>query len=86
MGATTASEQLKTANAWQALERKFWSDHWEEYIATYGPGFIAVRNGEVILSDAELCSFSDRLEEMGIIPSKDVWVEYVSHDSETWIL
>ena len=64
---------------------QFWIDHWEEYLSRYGPSFDAVKDGEVVITDTELGSLLDRLEVLGLYPG-DVWAEWVSRDSETWIL
>lgn len=67
------------------MERQFWIDHWEEYLCAYGPSFVAVRDGVVVLTGDELGSLLDRLEAIGLFPG-DVLVDWVSRDSDTWLL
>ena len=66
-------------------KRAFFREHWDELAARYPDQFVAVKDGEVIIADADLDSYVARRKALGL-SHRDVWMEYIAVTGQHFIL
>lgn len=69
-----------------AREQEFWTRNRAVFMERYEDQFVAVKHGQVVLTDPDLVSFLHRLREAGLWPDNDVWFEYVTDKWKSLIL
>jgi hypothetical protein len=66
-------------------ERIFWEDHYSKFVPRYPDKFVAVHEGEVIASGAELDSVLREVQATGV-DRREVWVRFIAATPRTLIL
>lgn len=57
------------------LQRKFWTEHRQEYLETYPNMFVGVRDGIVVGTHESVKGLVELLESKGI-PALGTWIKY----------
>jgi hypothetical protein len=82
--ATMTNEAARAA--WQRAddERAFWLQHQQQYLEQYPDQFVAVKDGTVVATGANLDQLLARLEGRGLEPTQ-VWLRYFdAHPTSTF--
>jgi predicted N-acetyltransferase YhbS len=66
-------------------ERSFWEQHAVELLRRFPDQFVAVRDGEVVASGAELPDLIAQLKAKGISPS-GLWIRFLATDPRRLLL
>jgi hypothetical protein len=64
---------------WEAVraEQRFWEAHYAEYLQHYPEQFVAVKDGEVIATQADLLELLQALKSKGLAPTQ-VWMHFIT--------
>lgn len=79
---------LRPEPSWDEAERirAFWNDNYEALLKRFPDQFVAVKDGEVAVSDQDLVNLVAKLREAGLDPRTDVDIEYIGTKLRTLLL
>jgi hypothetical protein len=67
------------------VEQEFWQEHQQEFREKYPDQFVAVADGQVVLTSPDLQQLIFGLREQGR-DVHDVWIRYIYKDPSTMLL
>jgi len=76
----TEAESVAFRAAMAEYDRKsaFWATHREEYARDYPDQFVAVKDGEVVASDAHILGLEQKLNAVGLRLESDVTFQFIA--------